>query len=68
MISNGIGFVTFFASVEASSVCIEAAEMKLLRPMAGYTIYGHKTNDYIRRELRTTGILDKMDELYLLVV
>ena len=41
---------------------IEAAEMKLLRPLAGYTLYDHKTNDYIRRELRITGILDKMDE------
>ena len=40
----------------------EAAEMKLLRPLAGYTLYDHKTNDYIRRELRITGILDKMDE------
>ena len=36
--------------------------MKLLRPLAGYTLYGHKTNDYIRRELRITGILDKIDE------
>ena len=41
---------------------IEAAEMKLLRPVAGYTLYDHKTNDYIRRELRITGILDKIDE------
>ena len=41
---------------------IEAAEMKLLRPLAGYTLYGHKTNDYVRRELRITGILDKIDE------
>ena len=41
---------------------IEAAEMKLLRPLAGYTLYDHKTNDYIRRELRITGILDKLDE------
>jgi len=41
---------------------IEVAEMKLLRPMAGYTLYDHKTNDYIRRELRITGILDKIDE------
>ena len=41
---------------------IEAAEMKLLRPLAGYTLYDHKTNDYIRRELRVTGILDKIDE------
>ena len=24
---------------------IEAAEMKLLRPVAGYTLYDHKTND-----------------------
>ena len=38
---------------------IEAAEMKLLRPLAGYSLYDHKTNDYIRRELRITGILDK---------
>jgi len=41
---------------------IEAADMKLLRPLAGYTLYDHKTNDYIRRELRITGILDKIDE------
>jgi len=41
---------------------IEAAEMNLLRPLAGYTHYDHKTNDYIRRELRITGILDKIDE------
>ena len=31
---------------------IEAAEMKLLRPLAGYTLYDHKTNDYIRRAYR----------------
>ena len=36
--------------------------MKLLRPLAGYALYDHKTNDYIRRELRITGILDKLDE------
>jgi len=41
---------------------IEAAEMKLVRPLAGYTLYDHKTNDYIRRELQITGILDKIDE------
>jgi len=40
----------------------EVAEMKLLRPLAGYTLYDHKTNDYIRRELRITGIVDKIDE------
>ena len=40
---------------------IEAADMKLLRPLAGYTLYDHKTNDHIRRELRITVILDKLD-------
>ena len=40
---------------------IEAAEMKLLRPLAGYTLYDHK-NDYTRRDLQITGILDKIDE------
>ena len=41
---------------------IEAVEMKLLRPLAGYTLQDHKTNDFIRRELKMTGILDKTDE------
>ena len=41
---------------------IETAEMKLLRPLAGYTLYDHKTIDYIRRELQIRGILDKIDE------
>jgi len=41
---------------------IEAAEMKLLRPLAGYTLYDHKTNDNIRRKLRITGTLDRIDE------
>jgi len=36
--------------------------MKLLRPLAGYTLYDHETNNYIRHELRITGILDKIDE------
>ena len=36
--------------------------MKLLRPLAGYTLYVHKTNDYIRRELQITGVLGKVDE------
>jgi len=31
---------------------IEAAVMKLLRPLAGYTLHDHKTNDYIHHELR----------------
>jgi len=41
---------------------IEVAEMKLLRPLAGYTLYDHKTNDSVRRELRNECILDKIDE------
>jgi len=41
---------------------IEAAEMKLLRPLAGYILYDHKKNDYVRRELRITDILDKINE------
>ena len=36
--------------------------MKLLRPLAGYTLYDHKTNDYIRCEIRIRGTLDKIDE------
>jgi len=40
----------------------EVAEMKLLRPLAGYTIYDHKTNDYIHCELWITGILYNIDE------
>jgi hypothetical protein len=36
---------------------IEAAEMKLLRPVAGYTLYDHKTNEYIHRELWIAGVL-----------
>ena len=41
---------------------IEAAEMKLLRPLAGHTFNDHKTNDSIRRDLQTECILDKIDE------
>jgi len=41
---------------------IEAAELKLLRLLAGYTLHDHKANDFIRRELKTTGILGKLDE------
>ena len=41
---------------------IEAAELKLLRPLAGYTLYGHKTKDSVRRELQAECILDKTDE------
>jgi hypothetical protein len=36
----------------------EAAEIKLLRTLAGYTLYDHKTNDSLRRELQTECILD----------
>jgi hypothetical protein len=41
---------------------IEAAEMKLLRPLAGHTFNDHKTNDPIRRELQADCLLDKIDE------
>jgi len=41
---------------------IEAAEIKLLRHLSGYTIHDHKTNDFIRGELKITGIQDKIDE------
>jgi hypothetical protein len=41
---------------------IEEAEMKLLIPLAGYTLYDHKTNDSVRRELQTECILDRIDE------
>ena len=41
---------------------IEAAEVKLLRPLAGYTRYDHKTNVYIRRELQIARTVDKTDE------
>jgi hypothetical protein len=41
---------------------IEAAEMKLLRPLAGYTLYDQKTNDYVRHELQTECILHKIDK------
>ncbi|PSN31081.1 hypothetical protein C0J52_25365 [Blattella germanica] len=37
---------------------IEAAEMKLLRPQAGYTLYDHKRNADIRTKLNITPILD----------
>jgi hypothetical protein len=41
---------------------IEAAEMKLLRPLAGHTVNDHKTIDSIRRKLQTESILDRIDE------
>jgi hypothetical protein len=41
---------------------IESAEMKLLRPLARYTLYNHKTKDSVRRELQTECILNKTDE------
>ena len=41
---------------------IEEAEVKLLRPLAGYTLHDYKTNHFIRRELKITCILDKIDE------
>jgi len=36
--------------------------MRLLIPLAGYTLYDHKTNDSVGRELQTECILDKIDD------
>jgi hypothetical protein len=36
--------------------------MKLLRPLTGYSLYDHKTNDSVSRELQTECLLDKIDE------
>ena len=41
---------------------IEAAEMKLLRLLAVYILYDHKTNDSVCRELQNECILDNIDE------
>jgi len=40
----------------------EAAEIKLLRSLAGYTFYDNKTNDSVCHELQAECILDKIDE------
>ncbi|KAJ4433985.1 hypothetical protein ANN_16304 [Periplaneta americana] len=37
---------------------IEAAEMRLLRPLAGYTLYDHKYNEDMRQELNTAAITE----------
>jgi hypothetical protein len=38
--------------------------MKLLRPLAGYTLYDHKTNDSIRREQQTDVNLESQIRKY----
>ncbi|KAJ4431530.1 hypothetical protein ANN_20128, partial [Periplaneta americana] len=40
---------------------IEAAEMRLLRPLAGYTLYDHKRNPDIRTELNIIAITDTIE-------
>ncbi|KAJ4450572.1 hypothetical protein ANN_01999 [Periplaneta americana] len=40
---------------------IEAAEMRLLRPLAGYTLHDHKRNADIRTELNITAFTDTME-------
>jgi len=60
VLSDGVSQDLLLAALKRRRA--EAAEMKLLRPLAGYTLYDHKTNDYICRELRITGILDKIDK------
>jgi hypothetical protein len=49
-------------TLTASQRRTEAAEIKLLTPLAGYTHYDHKTNSSIRQKLQITSILDKIDE------
>ena len=65
MITGRIGILilcNFYWALILGGRRIEAAEMKLLRPLAGYTLYDHKTNTSIRKELRIKSILDKIDE------
>jgi len=61
-LSDGVSQDLWLLSLALQRWRIEAAEMKLLRPLAGYTLYDHKTNDSIRHELRITGVLDKIHE------
>jgi hypothetical protein len=42
----------------AAFALIEAAEIKLLRPLAGYTLRDHKYNDDIRSELGVQSITE----------
>jgi hypothetical protein len=49
-------------TLTASQRQTEAAEMKLLRLLAGYSLYDHKTNKSTGKELRITSILNKIDE------
>jgi hypothetical protein len=59
---NNLGLPTFLYGLENWTLTalqrrrIEAAEIKLLRPLAGHALYDHKTNDSIRRELQTDCI------------
>jgi hypothetical protein len=67
-INNTLVLPTFLYGSENSPLTalqrrrIEAAEMKLLRPLAGYTLYDHKTNESVSRELQAECILDEIDE------
>ena len=40
---------------------IDAADIKLLIPLAGYTLYDHMTDEYIRTELGINNILDTIE-------
>ena len=67
-IYNTLVFPTFLYGSENRTLTdlqrrrIEAVEMKLLRPLAGYTLYDHKITDSVSPELQTECILDKIDE------
>jgi hypothetical protein len=50
-----------FRSLVPQKKRIEAAEMKLLRPLAGYTLRDHKYNDDTRSELGVQSITEILD-------
>ena len=57
--SSGLVLPTFLYGLENWTLTalqrrrIEAAEINLLRPLAGYTLCDQKTNDSVRRKLQT---------------
>ena len=61
MVKRNDGCTTFRIS-DNGTVCERGVVVCIQRQVTGYTLYDHKTNDYIRHELRITGILDKIDE------
>jgi hypothetical protein len=56
-----IGIIENWTLTAPQKISIEAAEMKLLRPLAGYTLRDHKYNDDIRSELGVQSITEILD-------